>query len=313
MWLGSMDSRAVAVLLLTVVLSACTGGPETGFDDPSPTDAAHARPLTLDERLNATEHVRIAGRATLEWEFDNATADAPEVATTLIHLMLPVEEMLIEKDNSPLLVAFVPRTELEAATSCAAPPEATHHYFRPQHGDDDDDVGNLTDPYDRGWYHAIVVADQPATITITFGADDHFRPRTQTPDDSVSVDVRTEQGGRQMTDTVGDADRPWIAWAAHQIDGNGFDGGRQQSLDIGAGCAADSAGGGFLFAGQSQTLAASAAGNGTTAEVAAEYAPNQGATAPEMTTLTIIQATLAPIVAPPPGETPADGNATASG
>lgn len=277
--------QTLGVLLVIATLSGCTDA----APDAAAASAEPDSPPTVHDLLNATAHVRVDDPTTLEFSFASASERAPRIATTLIHLTKAVDTVHLAMDGRPLLIALIPRAA--ATTACGDLPNATHADFRPMtHGPS---AANLTDAYEPGWYHAVVVADRTATVRLTFGADEPVDPTSWRTDTTISPAVRSLTSGHQVGVGLGDDGKPWFAWLGYGVDGSTLDAGGERTLRVGDDCAADT-----VTAGPT---ALAVAGNGSaSANVLARYTPNQPAVAPETTTLTVVEITFKPLEPPMP-------------
>lgn len=313
-------------VVVIVLLAGCLGdkaGPG-GSNSPTggfPTNTVPAN--TTEGVLLNSPHLKILGPATVQWDLQNATVEKPELVSTLVYFGLDAPSDLHARDDGIAFAAFIPLTATEGLQACAPMPTSVKHYLRNfGGGGNEDQVGNLSGDYPRGWYHFVAIADEPASLSITFDSEKGLRARKlPAPDPYVAaIQWSSQTGQREYHVEIDTQSVMWFAWAQHQVGVNGgfggggggggggssltqVDGGRSHSLGFNGDCAATSRTSTFPTVqtqDQQHRLRTSAAGTGG-ATADAVYSPQQAASAPQ-TTLHLAAVAIRPVEIPPAPE-----------
>jgi hypothetical protein len=252
--------------------------------------------------LLSSPHLKILGPATVQWNLQNATAEAPQMVATLVYFGMDTPSDLHARDAGIAFAAFIPLDVTESLPGCDATPPSVKHFLRNfGSGGDEDEVGNLTGDYARGWYHFVAIATDAASLSISFDTGKELRPRKLPAADPFVANIQwlSQTGQREYHVDLETKGVNWFAWVQHQIGANGgfgggggggtsaaqVDGGRTHTVGFNGDCAQVSRVGALPTVStqnEQHRLRTSAAGTaGVTVD--AVYAPSQAAAAPQST------------------------------
>lgn len=295
-------SLGVGILIL---LAGCAGDPDGpgASGQPGGTSSGPVVLNTTEDVLLNSPHLKILGPATVQWDLQNATPETPEMVSTLVYFGSDVPSDHHSRDPGIAFAAFVPVTAVDALSGCAPMPEGVRHFLRDfGGGGDEDEVGNLSEDYTKGWYHFIAIADNAASLSISFDTEKQMRARKLPgPDPFVqNIQWSSQTGQREYHVDIETKGVGWFTWAQHQVGVNGgfggggggggssatqVDGGRTHTLAVNGDCSKQERTSTFPTVetqDDEHRLRMSAAGTGG-AKVDAVYTPQQAASAPQTT------------------------------
>jgi hypothetical protein len=290
--------RATALLIvLALLLAGCVEKPSLKV--PSGTAGSIGRASfdnsTIQGRLTNSPHININSGMTLGWDFPNASKEKPGIGAALVQFLDGYKSSHHAFDGNFHVVAFVPVESTRAVGACGPQEKTIKSFLRSRDGGNDNRFGQLVGAYDKGWYHAVLVAFEPASFKISFDADKEARVRNlPAADPFVDVGGISISGGRELAHNVPAGGGVWLAWATAQVTGMAQDGGRVHKLDVGCQSAKVERTPGTGFR-DNNVPAASAIGPSGAIDVKSVYTPTLTVTASTATVLNVGWVHLKPI------------------